>query len=63
MIQVLWNKGYYDYVKPEILDDLIERREIISFRRKSGVVVLGVDPVRTRRNPQYSGVERRSATG
>ena len=63
MIQVLWNKGYYDYVKPEILDDLIERREIISFRRKSGVVVLGVDPVRTRRNTQYSGVERRSATG
>ena len=61
MIQVLWNKGYYDYVKPEVLDELIERRQIISFRRQSGVVRLGVDPVRARRDPHYSGDERRAA--
>ena len=59
MIQVLWNKGYYDYVKPEVLDELIERRQIISFRRKSGVVRIGVDPVRARRDPYYAGEERR----
>jgi len=61
MIRVLRSEGYFDYVKPQLLDDLIERREIISFRRQSGVVLLGVDPVRARRNLDYFGEERRQA--
>ena len=61
MIRVLHNKGYYDYVKPNLLDSLIENEEIISFYRQSGVVVLGVDKVRARASSSYSGPERRLA--
>ena len=59
MIRVMWSKGYFDYVKPQMLDTLIERRQIISFRRQDGVVLLGVDPVRSRGKFNYGGEERR----
>jgi len=61
LIRVLHNKGYYDYVKPNLLDNLIEKQEIISFYRQSGIVVLGVDKVRSRASTSYSGPERRLA--
>jgi hypothetical protein len=53
--------GYYDYVKPVLLDRLIETEEIISFYRESGVVVLGIDQVRSSQNTSYAGAERRIA--
>ena len=46
LVRILRDKGYYDYVKPQMLDRLIETEEIISFYRTSGPVVLGVNPVR-----------------
>ena len=61
LIRVMHNKGYYDYVKPQILDRLIEAEEIISFYRNDGVVVLGVDRVRTSQKTPYTGFERRIA--
>jgi len=61
MIRVLWDKGHFDYVKPQLLDELIRRRRIVSFRRSDGVVLIGVDPVREQRNWRYSGEERRQA--
>ena len=61
MIRVMWNRGNFDYVKPQLLEALIGRGEIICFRRRSGVVLLGVDPVREQRARHYSGEERRRA--
>ena len=59
LIRVLLNDGYYDYVKPQLLDRLIESNEIIGFYRQSGPVVLGVDRVRSSRHSDYDGPERR----
>lgn len=61
LVRVLRNKGYYDYVKPNLLDQLIENEDIISFYRQGGVVVLGIDKVRSRSVSTYSGPERRLA--
>ncbi len=61
LIRVMRNKGYYDYVKPQLLDRLIESEEIISFYRNSGVVVLGIDSVRSSQKAPYIGSERRLA--
>ena len=59
LIRVLHNDGYYDYVKPQMLNRLIESEEIISFYRQTGPVVLGVDRVRSSQSVEYSGPERR----
>jgi len=59
LIRVLYNDGYYDYVKPQLLDQLIELNGIISFYRQSGPAVLGVDRVRSSRRSDYDGAERR----
>ncbi|RLB60992.1 MAG: hypothetical protein DRH08_14545 [Deltaproteobacteria bacterium] len=61
LIRVMHNKGHYDYVKPQLLDRLIATEEIISFYRNGGVVVLGVDRVRSSRKTPYNGFERRIA--
>jgi hypothetical protein len=61
MIRVMWRRGSFDYVKPQLLDALIRRGEIISFRRGDGVVLIGVDPVREPSAQYYAGEERRRA--
>jgi hypothetical protein len=61
LIRVMHNKGYYDYVKPQLLDRLIKNEEIISFYRASGVVVLGAGSVRSSQKRHYAGSERRLA--
>ncbi len=61
LVRILRNKGYYDYVKPQMLERLIETEEIVSFYRNSGPVVLGVDPVRSSQSKAYAGDERRFA--
>lgn len=61
LVRVLHNKGYYDYVKPQMLDRLIETKEIISFYRTTGPVVLGIDPVRSSQHKSFQGSERRLA--
>lgn len=62
LIRVMHNKGYYDYVKPQLLDQLIKNEEIISFYRESGVVVLGADLVRSSQRKHFAGTERRLAS-
>jgi|GEM_PF-2143897 len=61
LVRILRNDGYYDYVKPQMLDRLIAKEEIISFYRTRGLVVLGVDPVRRTEKKAYAGGERRLA--
>ena len=61
LIRVKRDEGYYDYVKPQLLDRLIKAEKITSFYRSNGLVVLGVDPVRSAAKTPYNGSERRIA--
>jgi hypothetical protein len=62
LVRVLHNDGHYDYVKPQLLDRLIEADEIISFYRSNGVVVVGIDNVRSSKQHLYAGCDRRYAS-
>jgi hypothetical protein len=46
LIQVIYDDNHHDFVKPVILDTLIESRKIAKFKRSSGWVTVGMDPVR-----------------
>lgn len=61
LIPVIYPDGRHDLVKPFILDRLIDQEEIRSFKRSSGWVALGVDPVRRRGNNGYKDEERRTS--
>ena len=47
LIQVKYPDNRFDYVKEHILDTLIETEKIAKFRRSTGWVTLGLDPIRT----------------
>lgn len=49
MIQVNYSDNRYDFVQGQTLDRLIEADKIRRFRRSSGWVTVGVDPIRTTR--------------
>ena len=59
MIAVVFPNGRQIEVSAGELDELIEKKGIVSFHRSSGWVVLGHDPVRANR-PALSIPERRS---
>lgn len=61
LIQVSYDDEKYDYVKDFVLDRLIETGTISRFKRSSGWVRIGIDPVRTRRSDNFAGVDRRTA--
>jgi hypothetical protein len=62
LIQVAYFDNRYDYLKDFQLDRLLELRQVSGFRRSSGWVQVGVDPIRERRrNYPYYGPERRTA--
>lgn len=46
LIQVNYPDNRFDYVNERILDGLIETKKIARFRRSTGWVTLGLDPVR-----------------
>jgi hypothetical protein len=48
LIQVIRNDKHYDYVKDFMLDLLIASKEVVQFKRSSGWVTVGIDPIRTR---------------
>lgn len=59
MIIDVIHKGYDEgKVEDYLLDSLIESNKILAFRRRSGWVVIGRDPVRVR-HILYSDNERR----
>jgi len=60
LIQVKHDDDRYDYVKDFMLDVLIETGAIAQFRRSSGWVRIGVDPIRKPRSEKYAGAERRT---
>ena len=64
-IEVMTNKGTILFCQPPMLDALLEKNRVTKFRRKSGWVTVGVDPVRTTSVPEdfqlFSGHERRDS--
>lgn len=60
MIRVVYTDGTFDMVKPQALDDLLERSEITSFKRSAGWAFVGKDAIRTSSNG-YWGEERRAS--
>ncbi len=65
LIQVIYADNHHDFVKPAMLDTLIELRKISKFKRSSGWVTVGTDPVRMKRrdssNLSTSDVRTRSS--
>ena len=58
LIQVVYADNHHDFVKPHILDSLIELRKISMFKRSSGWVTVGTDPVRrARRDSRFMSPE------
>jgi hypothetical protein len=59
MIRIMYNDGNFDIIKPGLLNALIEKEAITSFKRSDGWIVIGRDPIRRGGNRAYAGPERR----
>ena len=59
MIRVLYSDGRFDMVKPDMLDTLLNRQIVSSFKRNSGWAVVGRDAIRSSSRGNYRGRERR----
>ena len=61
LIQVNYTDDRYDFVKDFMLETLIASGAIAKFRRTTGWVQVGVDPVRkAQKSAPYAGAERRT---
>lgn len=63
-IDVILKDGTYHHFTPRVLDVLLESNRVMKFKRTSGWVTVGVDPIRVRcrvghTNHGYHGPERR----
>ncbi len=58
LIKVIYKDNSADMVKDYLLEGLIASGRIVAFRRSSGWVTIGKDPVRNGRR-DYAGQERR----
>ena len=61
MIRVMYSDGRFDMVKPSLLEKLLKEEAVTSFKRSSGWVVVGRDPIRGSGDADYRGTERRVA--
>ena len=63
-IHVIARDGTYQHLTPPVLDVLLEKNNVIKFKRSSGWVTAGIDPIRVKDRREasrpYSGHERRS---
>ena len=61
LIHVVRVDNRYDYVKDFILDILIKSKEIVKFKRSTGWVTIGVDPIRqSKQDSVFNGTDRRA---
>jgi hypothetical protein len=61
MIRVMYSDGRFDLVKQVMLDQLLEKNRVASFKRANGWAVVGRDPVRGAGGIAYQGQDRRVA--
>lgn len=61
LIRVMYTNGKFDMVKPKLLEELLEQKQISSFKRSEGWAVVGRDAIRRKpsTNDQFNGIERR----
>ena len=57
-IKVIYHDNSAGVVKDYLLDDLLRAGKVVAFRRSSGWVTIGRDPVR-QGGSEYAGPERR----
>jgi hypothetical protein len=61
LIHVIRTSSNYDYIKDSLLNALIESKEIVKFKRNTGWVTIGADPIRgSKRDTVFNGTERRA---
>jgi hypothetical protein len=58
-ISVVYQDGMMGAVESQVLQELIERDEIVKFHRSEGWVYPGVDPIRGVADGSYQGPDRR----
>ncbi|MBN1958673.1 MAG: hypothetical protein JXQ81_14135 [Desulfuromonadales bacterium] len=58
-INVVYKNGVKDRISPALLSTLIDSRQIDRFEREEGWAKIGVDPVRSAENTDYTGADRR----
>ena len=59
LIQVIRTGNQFDYVKNFMLDILIESKRIVKFKRSTGWVTIGADPIReSKRDNVFKGIDR-----
>ena len=61
LIRVMYDDGTYDMVKPKMLDLLLEKEKLTSFKRSDSWAVVGRDPLRSSRSQGHKGLERRAS--
>lgn len=62
LIRVRYVDGRFDFVKPVLLDRLLDDKKIDSFQRKNGWALVGVDPIRgMSANKSFQRSERRAS--
>lgn len=60
LINIMYQAGGFDMVKPQMLDILLREKKVARFKRSEGWAVVGHDPIRDSRGPViYRGDERR----
>jgi len=59
MIRVMYSDGRFDMVKPNMLDNLINKQVVTSFKRDTGWAVVGRDQIRSSGRSSYRGKEKR----
>jgi hypothetical protein len=56
---VIRTDNHYDYVSDFMLDSLIKSEEIVKFKRNTGWVTIGADPIRvSKRDRVFNGTDR-----
>ncbi len=64
-IHVITRDGTYQHLTPPVLDVLLKKNHVMKFKRSSGWVVAGIDPLRVKDRREasrlFNGPDRRSA--
>jgi hypothetical protein len=63
-IDVITRDGSYQHLTPLALDILLQKNHVLKFRRSSGWVTVGIDPIRVKDRREasrlFNGPDRRS---
>ena len=60
LIEVIYRDYQVELIEDTLLDEMIDSGKIIAFRRSSGLVIIGMDPIR-QASTFFSGPERRKS--